>query len=146
MIKSLSSARDGSADTTFIDIDLGRRRLNTYSGCEKTYWTTVRDRVRLLVKCFKHCLTQLILTGSSAGDGRFEETVQDALYDLVSATTLDVLRTHCTGLGADDKKRTGDDLLYATAKGAAGIAKRRQEGPVRCAESEACKRFRRGIE
>jgi hypothetical protein len=31
---------------------------------------------------------------------------------------------------------------FATARGAAEIAKRRQEGPVRCAQSDECKRRR----
>ncbi|KAI4280480.1 MAG: hypothetical protein L6R38_004426 [Xanthoria sp. 2 TBL-2021] len=72
-VKSLSSARDGSADTTFIDIDPGLRRLNTYSGGEELYWTAARNRVRLLVKSFKPRITQIILTSSSAGDGRSEK-------------------------------------------------------------------------
>ncbi|KAL8746286.1 MAG: hypothetical protein Q9184_007769 [Pyrenodesmia sp. 2 TL-2023] len=145
-IKSLNSARGGTVDNPFIDIDLGLGRLNTYPEGEEMYWTAVRHRIRSLVKSFKPRITQLILTGYSAGDGRFVEAVKDALYDLVSTTALDGLRTDSTDLGADDNRITGDDFLYATSRGAAEFAKRRQEGPVRCAESEACKRVRQGIE
>lgn len=35
-IKSLNRARDGSADRTFTDINLGLGRLNTYPGGEET--------------------------------------------------------------------------------------------------------------
>ncbi|KAL8920501.1 MAG: hypothetical protein Q9208_006251 [Pyrenodesmia sp. 3 TL-2023] len=146
-IKSLNSARGGTVDDPFIDIDLGLGRLNTYpEEEEELYWTAVRGRIRSLVRSFKPRITQVILTGSSAGDGRFVEAVKDALYDLVSSTALDGLRTDSRDLGADGNGITADDFLYATAKGAAEFAKRRQEGPVRCAESEACKRVRKGTE
>lgn len=146
-IKSLNSARGGTVDDTFIDIDLGLGRLNNiYPEREELYWTAVRHRIRSLVESFKPRITQLILTGSSAGDGRFAEAVKDALYSLVSTKALDGLRTASTDLEADDNGITADDFLYATSKGAAEFAKRRQEGPVRCAESEACKRIRRGLE
>ncbi|KAI4189635.1 MAG: hypothetical protein LQ346_005077 [Caloplaca aetnensis] len=144
-IKSLNSARNGFADKTFISIDLGLGKLET-SPEEEMYWTAVRDWIRLLVQSYKPRITQLMLTGSAAGDGRFREAVRDALYDLVSTTALDGLHPGNTDVGAHDAERTAEDFLYATAKGAAEFAKRRQEGPVRCAESEACKRVRKGIE
>ncbi|KAI4116910.1 MAG: hypothetical protein LQ338_007640 [Usnochroma carphineum] len=145
-IQSLKSARESSADETFIDTDLGLGRLDSCPEGEAFYWGAVRDRIRLLVQSFKPRITQLILTGSSAGDGRFKEEVKEALYDLVPATALDDLHAESRILGQGSREVTVNDFIYATAKGAAEFAKRRQEGPVRCAESEKCKRVRKDIE
>ncbi|KAL8647793.1 MAG: hypothetical protein Q9226_006286 [Calogaya cf. arnoldii] len=101
-IKSLNSARDGLVDEAFIGINLGLG------------WLFRGPRI-----------PQLILTGYSAESKRFKETVKDALYDLISATALDVLRTDGTDISADNKERIADDFLFATARGAAEIAKRR---------------------
>ncbi|KAL8903304.1 MAG: hypothetical protein Q9207_004017 [Kuettlingeria erythrocarpa] len=144
-IKSLNTARDGSADKMFIDIDLGLAQLETFRE-EEMYWMAVRDRIRLLVHSYKPRITQVMLSGSAAGDRRFVDAVRDALYDLVSTTILRGVHTGGTDVGEHDAEGIADDFLYATAKGAAEFAKRRQEGPVRCAESEACKRVREGIE
>lgn len=149
-IKSLTSARDGSVETTFIDIGLGLGRLAAQSTTsmpspkdDTVYWTTIASRIRALVQSFKPQITQLLLTGSSAADQRFRSVVKDALRDVVAQS---VLNTHLNDRETTDdgglSRGQVDTLVFATARGAAEVAKRRQEGPVRCAESEECKRRR----
>lgn len=146
-IKSLKSVRDGSMEEAFIDPALGLGKLNRLNqksnlelGEERAYWTAVTNRIRTLVQSFKPQITQLILTGSSALDPQFKTAVKDALRDLVAESTLRMLDRE----GKDGKEGKGKtlDLVFATAKGAAEFAKRRQEGPVRCVEGEECKRSR----
>lgn len=138
-IKSLKSVRDGSMDEAFIDPALGLgklNRLNQKSNLEpgegRAYWTAVTNRIRTLVQSFKPQIMQLILTGSSALDPQFKAAVKDALRDLVAESALKMLDSD----GKDGKEGKGKtlDLVFATAKGAAEFAKRRQEGPVRCVE------------
>lgn len=150
-IKSLKSARDGSVEEAFIDPALGLGRLDGLNqkldlelGEERACWTAVTNRIRTLVRSFKHQITQLILTGTSASDPRFKAAVKDALRDLVAESTLKILDAE----RKDGKEGKGEtpDLVFATAKGAAEFAKRRQEGPVRCVEGEECKRARKGLD
>ncbi|KAH0548141.1 hypothetical protein GP486_008130 [Trichoglossum hirsutum] len=150
-IKSLKSARDGSVEEAFIDPELGLGRLDGLNKIprmgpeeEETYWLAVTDRIRTLVQSFKPQITQLILTGSSASDPRFKAAVKDALSGLVAEGTLKILDEE----GKDSKERKDKDLdlVFATAKGAAEFAKRRQEGPVRCVEGEECKRARERLD
>ena len=149
-IKSLKSSKDGSVEETFIDLDLGLGRLGEVDTISMprpqdstVYWKAIASRIRALVRSFKPQITQLILTGSSATDRQFKAVVKDALRDLVAKSALEIL--------LDNDKATNDDemdrgqvtkFVFATAKGAAEFAKRRQEGPVRCVESDECKQVR----
>lgn len=98
------------------------------------YWTAIASRVRALVKSLKPQITQLVLIGSPAADQHFKAVAKDALRDMVAESALEIL--------LDDDKATNDgemnrgqvaDFVFAAARGAAEFAKRRQEGPVRCA-------------
>lgn len=149
-IKSLKSAKDGLVEDTFIDPDLGLGRsdaltvLSTPRPEDGTvYWTALASRIRMLVLSFKPQITQLILTGSAATDQRFKAVVKDALRDVVAASALEMLLDddEATNDGEMDRGKVAE-FVYATARGAAEFAKRRQEGPVRCAESDECKRDR----
>jgi len=148
---TLKTARAGSAEMTFIDPDLGLGRLDASNhptsvlrpGGETVYWTAIAGRTRALVQSFKPQITQLMLTGSSASDPRFKATIKDAVQDVVAESALEML------LDDDKADNSGEiyrgqvaDLVFANAKGAAEFAKRRQEGPVRCVESEECKLIR----
>ncbi|KAI9857502.1 MAG: hypothetical protein M1813_008252 [Trichoglossum hirsutum] len=147
-IKSLKSVRDGSVEEAFIDLDLGLDRLGEGPDLEpeeeRAYWTTVTNRIRSFVQSFNPQITQLILTGSSASVPRFKVAVKDALRDLVAEGTLKILDEE--GKDSKESKDKTLDLVFATAKGAAEFAKRRQEGPVRCVEREECKRARERLE
>jgi hypothetical protein len=151
-IKSLQSVRDGSVREAFIDTALGLGRLDELNERtaleteeeERAYWTAVTNRIRGIVLSLKPKITQLILTGPSASDPRFKVVVMDALRDLVAESALEIL----DGDGKYGKEGTeaAPDLVFATAKGAAEFAKRRQEGPVRCVEMKRCKQARKRLE
>ena len=135
-VRWIKSAKESRVDESFVDHDLGLGRNHVL---EAVYWDTVRNRVRRLAQSFGLRITQVILTGSSANDQRFKVAVREALRDWTTADALDMLDQQ-----SYDKEPSM--LLYATAKGAAEFAKRRQEGPVRCAETKKCKEIREGIE
>ncbi|KAH0538820.1 hypothetical protein FGG08_004596 [Glutinoglossum americanum] len=144
VIMGLNSVKGGSVKEAFIDLELGLGRLdgpNKKPGLEpEVYWAAVTDRIRTPAQSFSLQITQLILTGSSASDPRFKAAVKDALGGLVAEGTLKALDEE--GKDSKEKKNKNLDLVFATAKGAAEFAKRRQEGPVRCVEREECKRAR----
>lgn len=146
-IKTLQSSSDGSVDATFVDPDLGLGREDALPDGEQ-YWTAVSHRIRELVqssisnRVYMPHLTELLLTGPSAANGRFQSAVRAALHDLVDdENVLALLRARNEAV-----KKNQEELqslfTFATARGAAEIAKRRQEGPVQCAQSDECKRRR----
>jgi hypothetical protein len=150
-IKSLQSVRDGLVHEAFIDTALGLGRLDELNERaaletdeERAYWTAVTNRIRGLVLSLKPKITQFILTGPSASDPRFKTVVMDALRDLVAESAIEIL----DGDGKYGKEGTNaaPDVVFATAKGAAEFAKRRQEGPVKCVEMKRCKQARKRLE
>ncbi|KAI9764587.1 MAG: hypothetical protein M1840_008316 [Geoglossum simile] len=150
-IKSLKSVRDGAVEEAFISPELGLGKLDRLNNKldlepeeEGAYWAAVTNRIRALVQSFNPQITELILTGSSASDPRFKAAVKDALRDLVAEGTVKILNED--GKGSKEGKDKNLDFVFATAKGAAEFAKRRQEGPVRCVEGEECKQARERLE
>lgn len=144
-IKRLQSARDGSVVAAFIDPDLGHAREEVRLAFApesdgELYWATVSARIRELVISFKPRINQLLLTGTSATDARFKAALRDALYDIIAEDVLAILDGN--GDNAFNKDEWKAMFDFATARGAAEVAKRRQEGPIRCAESDECKERR----
>ena len=144
-IKSLQSARDGSVDVAFIYSDLGHAREEVRLAIApesngELYWATVSARIRELVVSYKPHITELLLTGTSATDARFKAALRDALHDIIAEDVLAVLD------GDGEDAIHGDEwkamFEFATARGASEVAKRRQEGPVRCAQSDECRERR----
>ena len=145
-IKSLQSARDGLVAAAFIDPDLGHGREEVQLAIApesdgKLYWAMVSARIRELVLSFKPSITDLLLTGTSATNGHFKAALRHALHDIVAEGVLAILDGSSDGnednvIEADEWKAIFE---FATAQGAAEVAKRRQEGPVRCAQSDECK-------
>ncbi|TVY18190.1 hypothetical protein LARI1_G003133 [Lachnellula arida] len=144
-IKRLQSARDGSVAAAFVDPDLGHAREEARLALApesdgELYWASVSTRIRELVMSFKPGITELLLTGTSATDARFKAALRDALHDIVGEDVLAVFDSDGNNVfNKDEWKATFD---FATARGAAEVAKRRQEGPVRCAQSDECKERR----
>ena len=144
-IKSLKSAKDGSVEEAFIDPDLGLPRLNALYTISiprledgTVYWTTIASRIRALAQSIKPQITQLVITGSSAGDQRFKAVVKDALRDVVAESALEILLDdEKAPIDCEMDRRQVADFVFAAARGAAEFAKRRQEGPFRCAERKA---------
>lgn len=149
-IQSLKSAKDGSVRETFIDLDLGLGGLNALNTISMprpedgtVYWTAIASRIRALVQSSKPQITQLELTGPPAADQRFKAVVKDALRDVAAQSALEILLDDDTATNDCEMDRgQAADFVFATARGAAEFAKRRHWGPVRCAESDACKRVR----
>ena len=144
-IKSLQSARDRGLGRGFIDPDLGYGKLNAQpttaaDSDEALYWLRVFERIRALVTTFRGRIEALILTGTMATDARFIATLRDALYDVVSEPVAALL---ASDLNVRTDEREAEAMArFATARGAAEFAKRRQEGPNRCNESKLCKQRR----
>lgn len=154
-LKTLQSAYDGSVDASFVDPDLGFGRENAQlflaSEDHRTsdqYWTAVSDRIRELVKSLQRVymphVTELLLTGPFATNKHFHNAIRTALLD--QNTDKSVLASF--GYRNDslaDQDEWQSLSSFATARGAAEIAKRRQEGPVHCAQSQECRRRRESV-
>lgn len=93
-------------------------------------WTDLRRHLRSFEDSYLWKISKVIFTGSSACDTKIRSVIRDALWDAVRPTAFDTDYKNC------------EDLLWATARGAAEFSKRRQEGPVECRDSEECKRRR----
>ncbi|MCJ1348856.1 hypothetical protein MMC31_007089, partial [Peltigera leucophlebia] len=74
-IISLSSAKDGSVEEAFIDLNLGLGELNALNTISMPrpedsiiFLAAITSRISALVQSFKPKITQLVLTGTSAAD------------------------------------------------------------------------------
>ncbi|TVY50745.1 hypothetical protein LCER1_G008416 [Lachnellula cervina] len=128
------SARDGLVDAAFIDPDLGHAREEVRLAFApesdgELYWATVSARIRELVISFKPRINQLLLTGTLVTDARFKAALRDALHDIIAEDVLAILDGN--GDNAFNKDEWKAMFDFATARGAAEVAKRRQEGPIR---------------
>jgi hypothetical protein len=146
-IKMLKGVMGGIVKVAFIDPDLGYAReevrlATAPESDESLYWAAVSSRIRELVVSFRPAITELLLTGTSASDHRFKAALRDALHDVVVQEVMAVLDGDDNGYGAMSSEQEVSMFEFATARGAAEIAKRRQEGPVRCAQSDECKQRR----
>jgi hypothetical protein len=155
-LKTLRSAYDGSVDATFLDPELGFRhedaRLATAhedDTISEAYWIDVSKRVReLFIKPLQRVymphVTELLLSGPHATNERFHDAIRAAFQD------LDADESVLASLGHGNGSLSGHEewqslLKFATARGAAEIAKRRQEGPVQCAQSDECRHRRESV-
>jgi len=118
--------RRRAMDRTATNWDLGFGQTK-----DQKYWDTVQRFVRDFVeKSEIGKVDEVVLTGESAGDGRFKEAVKEGLGTSVSSKS--VLKK----LAKEPEK----DPLYVVALGAAEIAKRKQEGMGRCVRDKgSCK-------
>lgn len=148
------------ADAQFVDAELGSSSSSSAAARKATalleeadgYWSAVSERVRefaraLPERAYAPRVTGLLLTGPSASDRRFRSVVREALDGLVAEDdgTLELL-ARGNGTGTGGARGEWDSLFgFATALGAAEIAKRRLEGPVGCAQSDECRRRREGV-
>jgi hypothetical protein len=148
-IEGLKTAMDGSVDSSFVEPRLGLGDGRT----SEAYWTDVSDRIRELARTVQRFayipyVTELVLSGPSAADGRFHAAVRAALHDLVvDGSVLAVLSADdaADGVSSTQEEEVQSFFSFATARGAAEIAKRLQEGPVKCAQSDECRRRRERV-
>ncbi|KAH8700048.1 hypothetical protein GQ44DRAFT_718076 [Phaeosphaeriaceae sp. PMI808] len=95
----------------------------------------IGDKIRSFVQSQQRKLAMILLTGTRVGERRFKEAIRNALEDTVAAQAITVF----------DRNLSKDVYtVFATAKGAAEVAKRRLEAPVRCRWKEDCEALKTG--
>ncbi|PQE10339.1 hypothetical protein CJF32_00000872 [Rutstroemia sp. NJR-2017a WRK4] len=141
-VDTLKSIQNWGVDAAFIDPDLGHRHEEAWLASapetdSELYWAAVSARIRELVVSYHWCINELLLTGTSVTDARFKTALRDALHDIVAGDVLAVLDDNSDNtVNAEEWK---DMFAFATARGAAEVAKRRQEGPVKCRQTDECR-------
>lgn len=134
-----------------MDCNLGLRHKDTWSiqevsdldDVEEYYWVAVSDRIRELAKDRegyprRRDIDDLLLTGPAVTNTYFRAAVKVVLHDLVASEGVLVLSTDYHK--AANRKESVWFFSFETARGAAEIAKRRQEGPYRCVWTHECQR------
>jgi hypothetical protein len=128
-IREVKTALGSGSQNATVAPDLGFTQGETRG---HLLFDEIRNHIGRFARSWHWKIEAVILTGTAASDPRFKDAVKDALVDIIKAEAIQSLHSNAQ---ASDM-----DLTFATAKGAAEIAKRYQEGPVRCQWSKACKR------
>ncbi|EEH07718.1 predicted protein [Histoplasma capsulatum G186AR] len=117
-------------DGVFADWNLGLSKRPRFIE-EEAYWDLLWRRIRTETEKSERKLTGVIMTGDAIFSGsRFLEVALDALRGLVEPSAVLQAPEHTP------------DLVFAAARGAAEFAKRTQERPRDCVESERCRSLR----
>ena len=118
--------------------NLGADALPGMEGGElDEYWQLVRYEIQKLPKKVQPArpITHVVLTGESALNEAFLDVVRDALSDvLLEDVALSFTETSVTNMVSP---------LFATARGAAELAKRELESPYGCVETCICRWWRK---
>jgi hypothetical protein len=94
----------------------------------------IGEKIRSFAQSRRRKITMILLTGSRVGEHRFKETLRNALEDIVTSQAIrDFDRSFFDDVGLEIH------TVFATAKGAAEVAKRRLEAPVRCLWRDNCR-------
>lgn len=146
--KTLQSANGGLVEAQFVDFELGSAREGMAPEGDE-YWAVVFDRVREFVesladRVYMPRVTELLLTGPAATERGFQIVVREALYGLVADESV-LAPLESSNVTADSQVEWESLFSFATARGAAEMAKRRQEGPVGCGQSDECRRRRDSV-
>ncbi|KAH7074165.1 hypothetical protein FB567DRAFT_191053 [Paraphoma chrysanthemicola] len=128
-IKGMKSCTDMGADAALIDSELGFAKGSSEDDMGILFMK-IRAQVREYVGRYRPRITVIILTGTRVGEERFRQMLREGLAGLVDREVL----VEALAVGDD----TELDHVFATARGAAEIAKRRLEGPVRCTWRNDC--------
>lgn len=121
---------------------LGTRDDDTNS---EQYWSNIAYRIRELVdRGYKFHVDELLLTGPGAANNRFHAIINEALHDVVDENVLAFIED-LEDAANIDQEELKSFLSFSTARGAAEIAKRTQEGPIHCVQSEECRRRREQV-
>ncbi|PGH06695.1 hypothetical protein AJ79_06479 [Helicocarpus griseus UAMH5409] len=132
----LQRGRLQRTDNSFVDWYLGLERKPRFIE-EEAYWDLLWRRIRRLVQepTIRGRLKKIILTGDAINirEPRFFREVRDALRGIIDPFALDTLESNSA------------DAVFAAARGAAEFAKRYQEGPVGCLESDECRALRESV-
>lgn len=125
-IKGMKSYKRLGTDATTIVPELGYAHAEVEGG--EALFNELSDHIHKFATSSRNKITEVLLTGARVENERFKDAVKGAL----------------STYGSDGAMKSFDnfkqiDFVFATAKGAAEIAKRRLEGPVRCIWSHECK-------
>jgi hypothetical protein len=128
-LKGMRSYTSTGADAAFIDLELGYADAASDTDVQQLY-AKIGARMREFVQEYRFKVTRILLTGTRVGDARFKQILRDALAVSVAPQAL-------TQTSPNEQD---EDFLhvFATAQGAAEVAKRRLEGPVRCYWKSTC--------
>lgn len=132
MERSTTARKSFWAQDSFVDPALGSSRVPQSSlEDEEAYWDRLQVRLDNFVGS---CPEELLLLGESAGNPRFVQAVKNVLSarPCYPMEILDRIEEAPSG----ELER---QFLFATSKGAAEFAKRRQEGMARCYLPEECR-------
>ncbi|PVI01827.1 hypothetical protein DM02DRAFT_670962 [Periconia macrospinosa] len=124
-IKGMRSWNTWGVDASVIIAELGyEHHSDDDDGPSDLFFDKIRDHIRNFTLSTRFRITELLFTGTRVGGQRFKDAVSAALRDLVAEDTMKTV---------EDAFRAYDepDFVFVTAKGAAEVAKRRLEGPVR---------------
>jgi hypothetical protein len=132
-IKGVRSYKTSGADATLIEHELGYGTGRSAEELEILF-AELRTRMRRFLQRSRSKVTMVLLVGTRVGDRRFRDVLKDALEVHAQSSTTDNLHAPLELQSAGSAL----DSMFATAKGAAEVAKRRLEGPVRCVWSETC--------
>lgn len=111
--------------SSFVDNTLGTNELADYQFSQQRYRKAVRRSIQEFVRSSEINITATVLTGTSASNPIFRSLVRGALEELMPKTVTNILR----GFSHD---QLSSDSMWVTARGAAELAKRLQEGPFLC--------------
>ncbi|PIA94311.1 hypothetical protein CB0940_08235 [Cercospora beticola] len=137
--------KDGQSTITvegsFVDLNLGYQEEKA----DEIYWKAIGERIREMVSSTKRRIDidELVLSGPSANTSGLRVALREALHDMVEEEVLFSLNEVDDATLADG--HWTNTYTFATARGAAEIAKRRQEGPVNCMQTDECKELRRQV-
>lgn len=146
-VETIQSVYGPDAGVSFVDTRLGYKFKDDRDPLtgrldDGIYWTAVSKRIRQLVKPliggWRSPVTQILLSGPFATDRHLHYAIRAALQDLTGLESALSMLDH--GSEFPDNERDWQSFFtFATARGAAEIAKRMQEGPVQCAQSDECR-------
>lgn len=143
-VKTLQSVYVPDTDVSFVDTRLGYKFKDDQDPLtgridDGIYWTAVSKRIHELVQPliggWRSPVTQILLSGPFATDRHLHYAIRAALQDLAGLESALGMLDHGSEF-PDNEKEWQSFFTFATARGAAEIAKRMQEGPVHCAQDE----------
>lgn len=137
-IKGMRTYKAFGGGEAVVDTDLGYVEGLDDEEMEELF-VGIGGKMRSFVQSQRRKITMILLTGTRVGEHRFKKTLRDALENLVATQAMEEIdRSFSKDVGVDVH------TVFATAKGAAEVAKRRMEAPVRCLWREDCEALKAG--
>lgn len=143
-IKGMQTVYGGAVYSSFVKPLLGYNHryelsamLNRPHGDTGLYWSAVKNQIRRLLRDFHRNntseVTELLLTGRYAADENLKNALKALLLELSGPDGVLAIPSNYI-MGSKDEAEAKAFFTFATARGAAEIAKRRQE----CVQEDQC--------